>query len=166
MSRQVNFYQHPEDLRAFAEMLRKRSDIRILKHAWSSTEPEEELDLLGSLPCGSQSCDARMALIVRPEDMSALVVTHRESLGYWTADIRNSPVIEFTRCVFHAGSITPGRLYFVDHGKVIEFIKLGESLFRWIKSRYSRPTGRGFQFYRGPAITTEAEKSAVHFKPI
>jgi hypothetical protein len=144
MGRQVNFYQHPEDLRAFEAMLRKRADILILRHAWRSAAPEVEPDLVASLPSDSQGRDARIVLIARPEDMAALVVTHREKLGYWTTDIRNSPVIEFTRCVLGAGSISPGRLYFVDNGKTTEFIKLAESLFRWIKRRYSHPDGKDF----------------------
>jgi hypothetical protein len=144
MGRQVNFYMHPNDLLEFEADLRSRSTIYLLQSKWPSSEPCYVSSTHLKLGQRLDLTDLTVYLC-RQEDAKHLAVQHRSSLGYWTVDIRLSPVLEFWRSYFDGKVLKRGRLYYKPEGRTPGFVKWADSLIRRVRRTYIKE-----DFYVGP----------------
>ena len=106
MGHQVNFYLDPRDTEQIESVLRSLGPMLVLH----SRSPRPEPKLLDHLTHEEQGQPWLFYHLVRPEHLGAVVLGHVPAQGYWTVDVLNSPVIEFTRCFFDGTILRRGRL--------------------------------------------------------
>jgi hypothetical protein len=107
---QVNFYLAPTDTVALEQTIRTLGPLLVLH----SRSPGSEPRVLESVSIEENGQPWLFVVLVRPEDLQAVVTRHVPAQGYWTIDVVQSPVIEFTRCFFNGTLLRRGRLYYVD----------------------------------------------------
>lgn len=110
MGHQVNFYLDPQDMVSLEQTIRTLGPLLVLH----SRSPASEPKVLESASIEENGQPWLFVLLVRPEDLQAVVTRHVPAQGYWTVDVSKSPVIEFNRCFFDSRILRRGRLYYVD----------------------------------------------------
>ena len=110
MGHQVNFYLDSLDSMALEQALRDLGPLLVLH----SLSPGSEPRILESANFQEGARPWLFVLLVRPEDLHAVVTRYVSAQGHWTVDVVKSPVIEFDRCFFDGTILRRGRLYYVD----------------------------------------------------
>lgn len=142
MGRQVNFYMLPEDEKQFIEFVRSTGDIAVYNWKNETPYPPEILEFPPpfSVPSSFDYCIFNKSL------GSAVKTTFIEKQGYYTIDMTNSLVIEFSRCGLKNNKLREGRIWAEFkivvgnsfQGKEEEFLKWYQKIARWIKRNYKR----------------------------
>jgi hypothetical protein len=110
MGHQVNFFLTPRDTDILTGDLQKVGPFLVL-HSRASTSAPRILESLNLVESGKPWL---YFFLVHPDDLDAVVMRNVPAQGYWTVDVVESPVIEFSRCFFDDKTLRRGRMYYVD----------------------------------------------------
>ena len=129
MGHQLNFHAAPPDVARLEAAISALQPILILHDRSSMSEPR----VLPTLTFKENSQQHLFYFLVRPDDLSDVVMEHVPNQGYWSVDILRSPVIEFTSCYFDGQILRRGRIYYVDgyYGADDAWMEKPETFRRW-----------------------------------
>lgn len=149
MGRQINFYLGPSDEIDFERSLRRADDIVFLQERG----PEPTIVELKT----TTRTEGQWSRIIVTQRSLVNLLTPRliPTLGLWTIDNLDQPVVQFDTCFRDETVITPGRLFRQDSHFVGELlVRKPDSFVRWADSlyRYARKflTKSGVIYYTGP----------------
>ena len=146
MGHQLNFYQTDGDTEMVENAMRAIEAVTVMHRRSSGPAPR----VLPSLRCREDSHTWLFFDLARPADLATLSLGHVAGAGYWTADVRRDPVLQFTRCFSDGKIIRRGRIYFVssyfgqDGTPVMKdeaFVTWGKKVVRRLKDVLTRHEG-------------------------
>jgi hypothetical protein len=108
LGRQIQLYLTPSDLVRHEAVLREKVEFVALHYRsdgpYPSMAPSFEVEEMGNTWL--------TLFLVRPDDIDALQFREVPAQKYWTVDVLNDPVIEFSRPYFDGSLMRRGRLYY------------------------------------------------------
>lgn len=136
MGHQVNFYLDPNDTADIEKELRGIEPLVILHSRSTTSKPRA----VGSLSFEENNQPWLFFYLVRPTELSSVKTNHVPAQGYWTIDVIESPVVEFTRCFFDGKILRRGRVHYVDgfYRPDGSWAAKSEQFEKWAKSVLSR----------------------------
>jgi hypothetical protein len=121
---QTNFFLTRNDLLSFERALRRAGDFTITAERTEGGR----LHILDSLSIG----DSR-SYLVRPQELTQILLRDVPTRGYKLVDVQRSPVIEFDRSSLRDDAFRRGRMYVMStylEGETI--LRKNEDFLRWV----------------------------------
>jgi len=149
-SSQVNFFMHPDDIESFGKYLAENNIVSINQPQFTA-----ELKIAASIAEIAENEWWLGCFLVRKPDISIIKNEFFKKPNYYLINEIESPVIEFSRCLFDGKVLRAGRLYFIkafydSTDKLVykseEFIACSQTVLKWIKKHYKRDIETGFYF--------------------
>ncbi len=128
MSRQINFFLHPDDQTDFNEFLKSFGDFKILPYYHFDNKVSTRNDTI----LRDIKKEGAKVYLIRAEDLTDIPLRHIEKFKYWLIEDDRLPAIEFGRCILRENKIMSGRLYFRTHyyeGQ--DYIQKSEQFIKW-----------------------------------
>jgi hypothetical protein len=145
MGRQINFYLMKEDILEVDEYIRKNGMIIIPNYTnTASIEPLKSLLDKNSTPG---------KFISLPSVADQIKKRYIDTQKYFTIDILDSPVIEFSQPGYYNNTIKmKGRVYYtkatIGNGNAPKnelFLKMADDFFKWIRKNFKNVKLKGYE---------------------
>lgn len=162
MGRQVEFYMTYADEISFLATLQERAGVRVLRNRYRDTGDPHVRDLK---PVTIRDEDSFLSL-VNESIQPAIRFSREGDRTMRLIDLRESEVIEFSRCHFVDDWLASGRLWFeertLDGPKAPRFVRWARSVVAQIRRTYKKTAdGR----YVGPDAVIQASVGRLRLGP-
>lgn len=173
MSRQVNFFLHPNDQKDFDTLLKSFGEVVLIPYH----HHDNKISTVGDTIIHDLKKEGSRIYLVRPQDFKEIKLEYYQNFNCWFVADNKLPVLHFDRSVFKDNKIHSGRLYFqpqfVDNmqwnKKSDDFINWADNIIKTLRrklKKYKHKMGKyEYTEYLGEAalkwlIDNKAEVSA------